>query len=75
MAAGRLSMVWMRANRRARECDDPRLHVGRGLRIEASVSASNLVKGNANLWTLTNVDLIGNGSHGSHVKSKMPMPA
>ena len=60
--------IWMRATATL-ENVTIRGFTGRGLRIEASVSASNPVKGNANLWMLTNVDLIGNGSHGLHVKS------
>ncbi len=60
--------IWMRATT-AIENVTIRGFSGRGLRIEASISAGNPVKGNANLWTLTNVSLIANGSHGLHVKS------
>ena len=60
--------VWMRATSTL-ENVTIRGFSGRGVRIEASVSSSNPVKGNANLWMLTDVNLIANGSHGLHVKS------
>lgn len=60
--------IWMRATTLI-ENVTIRGFSGRGLRIEASEPPSNPVKGNANQWVLTNVSLIGNGSHGLHVKS------